>query len=76
MHPVSPDATLPSVQYDRRRLALRPGSRSARCRTPRYQWLGTSAGVPPQNATLAELYALRAGTSPAGAVPVEIGGYR
>ncbi|MGR6321734.1 DUF5925 domain-containing protein [Micromonospora soli] len=38
-------------------------------------WLGTSAGVPAQGATLAELYALRAGTVPAGAVPVEIGGY-
>ncbi|WP_433283115.1 DUF5925 domain-containing protein [Micromonospora sp. CA-244673] len=38
-------------------------------------WLGTSAGVPAQGATLAELYALRAGTAPAGAVPVEIGGY-
>ncbi|SBT50198.1 DUF5925 domain-containing protein [Micromonospora narathiwatensis] len=38
-------------------------------------WLGTTAGVPPQGATLAELYALRAGAVPAGSVPVEIGGY-
>ncbi|GAA3766353.1 DUF5925 domain-containing protein [Micromonospora maritima] len=38
-------------------------------------WLGARAGVPAQGATLAELYALRAGTATAGAVPVEIGGY-
>ncbi|RZU77800.1 ATPase family protein associated with various cellular activities (AAA) [Micromonospora kangleipakensis] len=38
-------------------------------------WLGGPAGVPPQGATLAELYALRAGATPVAAVPVEIGGY-
>ncbi|MGC5020527.1 DUF5925 domain-containing protein [Micromonospora sp. DT47] len=39
------------------------------------RWLGASVGVPPQGATLAELYALRSGVAPVGAVPVEIGGY-
>ncbi|MEV4480408.1 DUF5925 domain-containing protein [Micromonospora coxensis] len=38
-------------------------------------WLGSSAGVPPQGATLAELYALRSGAVPTTVVPVEIGGY-
>ncbi|SCL66914.1 ATPase family associated with various cellular activities (AAA) [Micromonospora citrea] len=38
-------------------------------------WLGTSAGVPPQGATLAELYALRAGTPATPAAPPTIGGY-
>ncbi|MEV5766826.1 DUF5925 domain-containing protein [Micromonospora sp. NPDC052213] len=38
-------------------------------------WLGTSAGVPPQGATLAELYALRAGTPAPPAAPPAIGGY-
>ncbi|MFC4146955.1 DUF5925 domain-containing protein [Micromonospora mangrovi] len=39
------------------------------------EWLGGSAGVPPQGATLAELYALRAGSAPVSVVPAEIGGY-
>ncbi|MEU4794024.1 DUF5925 domain-containing protein [Micromonospora tulbaghiae] len=43
--------------------------------TEAVDWLGVPAGVPAQGATLAELYALRAGTPTAGAVPVEIGGY-
>ncbi|MFG1951061.1 DUF5925 domain-containing protein [Micromonospora sp. NPDC048830] len=38
-------------------------------------WLGTTAGVPAAGATLAELYALRAGAPVGPAVPVEIGGY-
>ncbi|SCF08909.1 DUF5925 domain-containing protein [Micromonospora mirobrigensis] len=38
-------------------------------------WLGTSAGVPPQGATLAELYALRSGAVPAPTVPAQPGGY-
>ncbi|MGC4807144.1 DUF5925 domain-containing protein [Micromonospora sp. DT233] len=38
-------------------------------------WLGTAAGVPSAGATLAELYALRAGTPTVPSVAAEIGGY-
>ncbi|MFG3707898.1 DUF5925 domain-containing protein [Micromonospora sp. NPDC047670] len=38
-------------------------------------WLGTSAGVPPRGATLAELYALRAGAPATPTATPAIGGY-
>ncbi|MGW1059248.1 DUF5925 domain-containing protein [Micromonospora rubida] len=38
-------------------------------------WLGTAAGVPSVGATLAELYALRAGVPTTPSVHAEIGGY-
>ena len=62
---------------------VRPGRCLARIEVgplPYHQataWLGGTAGIGPHGATLAELYALRAGTAPlaATAEPAPIGGY-
>ncbi|MBO4205490.1 AAA family ATPase [Micromonospora echinofusca] len=60
---------------------VRPGRCLARIEIDRLsyaeatRWLGTSAGVAPAGATLAELYALRAGRAADAATPAEIGGY-
>jgi hypothetical protein len=62
---------------------VRPGRCLARIEVGRlpYQqavgWLGSSAGIGPDGATLAELYALRAGTEPVAALPdpVPVGCY-
>ncbi len=61
---------------------VRPGRCLARIEVPALPfheaatWLGTSAGVPADGATLAELYALRDGTGPAGErEPVASGQY-
>ncbi|MCM0674323.1 ATP-binding protein [Micromonospora phytophila] len=60
---------------------VRPGRCLARIEVGRLSygeatgWLGNAAGVPPDGATLADLYALRAGTPVVPPATVPVGGY-